>query len=646
MPTKDLCATYQILKNNLVSGSLKPGEEIGVRADQMMFQDGTGTMVFLHLAAIGRPRLKGKLAICYVDHNTLQSGPENGDDHRFLQTSCEKYKLHFSKPGNGIGHQLHLERFAAPGMLLLGADSHVPTLGGLGMLAIGTGGLELAVALTGAPHYLICPSITRVVLVGRLKPWCSAKDVILTIIKELSSRNNVGTSLEYAGDGVKTLSITQRATIANMGAELGVTTSLFPSDEVSKKFLQSQGRTRDYSRLTISDTAEVDQQIEINLSKVVPMVALPGNPENVVTVKEAGKIPVQQVAIGSCTNGAFEDMAKAALILKDKVVHPEVSLVVAPATRQVTHTLLDRGYLKHILSAGARLTESVCGFCIGHGQAPGSDWVSVRTNNRNYEGRCGTPDAKVYLVSPETAAATALKGYLCDPRDLKRPAPRFKMPIKFETNDRMIIAPTKKTRRNKVERGPNIVDPPKYAPLAPTVRGEAILKLGDHISTDHILPAGRWLKFRSNIQEYAWHTFKNIDPKFYQRATANKERKLNNIIVAGFGYGEGSSREHAAMCPRFLDVRVVIAKGFERIHVSNLINHGIVPLTFMDGRGYEKIEAGDDLELPWVANEIKRSELVTVRSPEKGYVIRVKHGLNRRQIDILLAGGLRNYVSG
>jgi aconitate hydratase len=639
-----LPAIYQILQDHLVSGSIGPGEEIGIRADQMLTQDGTGTMVFLHLGKLKAPRLRGKLAICYVDHNTLGEGPENADDHLFLQTACAHFGLHFSKPGNGIGHQVHLERFGVPGQLLLGADSHVTTLGGLGMLAIGTGGLELAVALTGAPHYFVCPSVTRVLLRGRLKPWCTAKDVILQILGRLASRNNVGTALEYAGAGVAALSVAQRATIANMGAELGVTTSLFPADEITRTFLAAQARVRSFHRVRAPQKADYAEEIEVDLDKVVPMVALPHSPDRVVAVREAGGIAVQQVAVGSCTNGAFHDMARVALILRQGSVHPDVSMFVAPGTRQVLRTLMERGYLKDIVGAGARIGESVCGFCIGNGQAPGHGWVSVRTSSRNYQGRCGTQDAEVYLVSPETAAATALRGVLTDPRDLKRPAPRPNVPRRFPVDDSMILAPPKKGRVGIV-RGPNIVDPPTNKRLTPHLMGQLVLKLSDGISTDHILPAGRWLKYRSNVQEYSRHTFQGIDPQFVARAERNKKSAIANVVVAGEGYGEGSSREHAAMCPRYLGVRVIIAKSFERIHVSNLIHHGIVPLQFIDSESYGRVQQGDDLEFPWIINELKRSSLVTVRSPEKGYEFKVKHGLSRRQVDILIEGGLLNYVA-
>ena len=645
MAAMGLCATYQILEKHLVHGDIRPGEEIGIRADQMLVQDGTGTMVFLHLSKLGKPRLKGKLSVCYVDHNTLGEGPENADDHRFLQSSCKALGIHFSKPGNGIGHQIHLERFSVPGQLLLGADSHVTTLGGAGMLAIGTGGLELAVSITGAPHYFVCPAVTRVKLSGKLKPWCSAKDVILHIIGALASRNNVGTSLEYTGPGVKTLTVTQRATITNMGAELGVTTSLFPTDDKTRAYLTSQGRTKQYKRVQADKDAEYADELEVDLTKIVPMVALPHSPERVATVREAAGIDVHQVAVGSCTNGFFDDLAKVALMLRGKRISPELNMLVAPATRQVMNTLMARGYLKHLIDAGARIGESVCGFCIGHGNAPASDSVSVRTSNRNYQGRCGTLDARVYLVSPETAAATALRGVLTDPRDLKRAVVRLTLPRKYPIDDSLIVPPLKKKKKTEIKRGPNIIDPPVAGRLPQFVRGEAALKLGDNISTDHILPAGHFLKFRSNVEEYAWRTFKGVDPTFVRRAKDNQQNELANIIIAGNGYGQGSSREHAAMCPMVLGVRVIIAKSFERIHVSNLINHGIVPLTFMDDRAYDQIDQGDDLELPWIATELKRSSLVTVRSHEKDYEVKVKHGLNRRQVEILLAGGLRSYVA-
>ena len=631
-------AIYAILKQHLVSGQVTAGEEIGIRADQLMTQDGTGTMVFLHLDKLGRSRIKGRLAVCYVDHNTLGVGPENADDHRFLRSACRKFRFHFSRPGNGIGHQIHLERFAAPGKLLLGADSHVTTLGGIGMLAIGVGGLELAVALTGAPHYFICPAVTRVELRGKLKPWCSAKDAIMHKTRVIVR--------EYNGPGVASLSVPERATMANMGAELGVTTSLFPTDEATRAFLAAQGRSRDYRRIKAPGKAGYADEIEVDLGEIVPMVALPHSPHKVVPVREAAGVEVQQVAVGSCTNGGFEDLAKVALTIKGERIHPGLDMVVVPATRQILRALIDRNYLTDLLDAGCRVPESTCGFCIGHGQAPGHGWVSVRTSSRNYQGRCGTIDSSVYLVSPETAAATALRGELTDPRDLGRARPRVRPPKKFKLDDSMIVAPPRSARPDlELQRGPNIVPPPDNAPLPASLSCEAVLKLGDQVSTDDILPAGRWLKYRSNVEEYANHTFAGIDPGFVERSRENLQCEMVNLIVAGYGYGQGSSREHAAMCPMVLGVRVIIAKGFERIHLTNLINHGIVPLTFLDQRAYEQIDQEDCLDLPWIARELAKSNTITVRNPDRGFEFKVSHAMTRRQIEILLAGGLHNYVA-
>ncbi|MBN2496685.1 MAG: aconitate hydratase [Deltaproteobacteria bacterium] len=637
--------THDVLSRCLMHGKLRTGEEIGVRADQLLTQDGTGTMVFLQLEKLGTSRLKGRFAICYVDHNTLGEGPENADDHRFLRSACERFRLHFSRPGNGIGHQVHLERFAVPGQLLLGADSHVTTLGGLGMLAIGTGGLELAVAMTGSPHYLICPAVIRVVLGGQLAPWCSAKDAVLHIIERLAQRNCVGVSLEYDGPGVKNLSVAQRATIANMGAELGLTSSLFPADERTRAFLAAQGRARDYRRLAPKKSAGYDDEIQVDLSRVVPMVALPPSPLKAVPVRDVAGLDVQQVAVGSCTNGGFYDIARLAMVVRKRKIHPELSAVVAPASRQVFQALLTKGYLADLSAAGFRLAESVCGFCIGHGHAPASGSVSVRTSNRNFIGRCGTRDARVYLVSPETAAATALTGKLTDPRDLRRPAPRVREPARYPIDDTSILPPTRKRKPVELHRGPNIVDPPVNEPLPASIQAEVVLKVGDGISTDEILPAGRWLKYRSNVQRYARHAFADIAPGFAERALENLEHETFTVIVAGEGYGQGSSREHAAMCVRLLGVRVILAKSFERIHLTNLINHGIVPLRFLDQRTYDRIQQDDYLELPWIARELRKSETVSLRNPDTSVEYKVKHGLTRRQIKILLAGGLGNYIS-
>jgi len=637
---------YSILEKNLVSGRLGPGEEIGVRADQMLIQDGTGTMVFLHLGLLNQSRVKNRFAICYVDHNTLGDGPENAEDHRFLRSACAKYKLHYSRAGNGIGHQVHLERFAKPGALLLGADSHVPTLGGAGMLAIGTGGVELAAALTGAPHYFDCPRVMQVTLRSKLKPWVTAKDVILHIIGLLADKDTVGLALEYTGPGVASLSVPQRATITNMGAELGLTSSIFPSDARTRTFFNAQGRGKDAKLFKPAKTAEYHEFLEVDLSKVVPMVALPHSPLNVKPVREVAGQKLDQVAVGSCTNGSYEDLVPVALCLRKRKVHSKVDMIVAPATRQVFQTMLAKGYIADLSQAGCRLAESACGFCIGHGHAPARGSVSLRTSNRNYRGRSGTADAEVYLASPLTAAASALRGEICDPRDLKRPAPRFTAPKRYVIDDSLIEKPPKAARKPvELLRGPDIMDPPNPGPLPASLNAEVLICLGDDISTDDILPAGRWLKHRSNVPEYAKHVFANHAPNFATRALENKEREIANIVVAGERYGQGSSREHAAMCPLHLGVRVVVAKSFERIHFANLINHGVVPLRFLDDHSYDRIREDDYLEFPWIARELRKSETVSLRNTDTGVEFKVKHGLTRRQIAIVLAGGLRNYIA-
>ena len=636
---------YAILEKHLVSGRVGPGEQIGIRADQFLTQDGTGTMVLMHLDKLGQARLKGRQAICYVDHNTLGMGSENADDHRYIQAACRKFKIAFSKPGNGIGHQIHLERYGIPGQLLLGADSHVPTLGGLGMLAIGTGGLQLAVALTAAPHYLRCPTVTRVELTGKLMPWCSAKDAVLTLIGRLAERDNSGVALEYDGPGVASLSVPARATMANMGAELGVTSSLFPTDLATRAWLTAQGRSKDYRQVKALKNAIYEDTVKLDLSQVVPMVALPHSPHKVVPVREARGVGVDQVAVGSCTNGSFEDLAKVALILRGNRVRPEVDMLVAPATRQALRALMDKNHLEDLLAAGCRVAEAACGFCIGHGMAPATKSVSVRTTSRNYRGRCGTLDAQVYLVSPETAAATALTGELTDPRDLGRKPVLVRAPKKFNLDDSLVIDPGRPAKKDlELPRGPNIVPPPDYAALPASLNCEVMLKLGDDISTDDILPAGNLLKYRSNVDMYAKYTFAGIAPDFAAHARANLNREIASIIVAGKGYGQGSSREHAAMCPRAIGVRVVIAKSFERIHLTNLVNHGIVPLTFLDQRTYDQIEQQDYLELPWVARELRKSKTISLRNPDRAVEIKVSHPLTRRQINIVLAGGLHNYT--
>jgi aconitate hydratase len=637
-------ATYKILATHLVHGKIQPGEEIGLRADQMLIQDGLGTMVFAQLAKFGRPRSQGKFAICYVDHSVMQLTADTAAEQRYLRDSCAGFTVHYSKAGNGIGHQVHLERFGIPGQLLLGADSHVSTLGGLGMLAIATSGLELAVALTGTPHYLVCPTVNRVVLTGALKPWCSAKDVILYIVSLFSTGNCGGIALEFTGPGVATLSVPARATIANMSAELGVVSALFPSDEVTRAYLASQGRTRDYHSLSASLKAEVAKEITVDLSQIVPMAALPHNPCRVAPVAEVAGLPVQQVTVGTCTNGSYEDLARVATILKGNKVHPEVNVIVTPGSRQALQTLVAQGFLVDLLAAGARLQEPSCGFCIGHGHVPGNGWVSISTGSRNYQGRCGNTDAQVCLVSPETAAATALRGVLTDPRKLQIPHKRIKPIRKMALDDSLILSPPRKGS-SKVERCPNVIKLPNIKPLPPSVSCEAVLKVGDAVSTEQILPVAHWLSNPSSVQKFSRFVFELADPQFVVRSEENIERELYNLIVAGHNYGHGSSHEYAACGLTYLGARVVLAKSIDRSHATQLINYGIIPLIFIDDRDYDQVRRDDPLEFPWIGDELKKSEMITVRNPDTGHEIKARHGLSRRQIDILLSGGLFNYVA-
>lgn len=636
--------TYKILEKHLVHGKVRPGEEIGLRADQILIQDGLGTMVFAQLAKFGRPRSQSKFAICYVNHSVMQLTTDTAAEQRFLHDSCANFRVHYSKAGNGIGHQVHLERFGVPGQLLLGADSHVSTLGGLGMLAIAVSGLESAVALTGTPQYLVCPAVTRVVLTGSLRPWCSAKDVILHSMGLLADGNGGGTALEFTGPGTKTLSVPARATIANMSAELGIVSVLFPSDEITRAYLVSQGRLRDFHALTISLTAVVAKQITVDLSSVVPMVALPHSPQGAVPVADVAGRSVQQVTIGTCTNGSYEDLARVAMILKRNKVHPAVNVVVTPGSRQALQTLSAQGALGDLLAAGVRLQEPSCGFCFGQGQVPGSGWVSVSTGSRNYQGRCGTMDAQVYLVSPETAAATALTGVLTDPRTLhkqqKQPKPIRTMVI----DDSLIHSPSRKGLSER-KRSPAIVELPTIKPLSLSVNGEAVLKVGDNISTEQILPITRWLNNPSSVQNFSRFVFESIDPQFVVRAEENIQRELYNLIVAGHTYGHGSSHEYAACGLMYLGVRAVLAKSIDRAHTTQLINYGIMPLLFVDEREYDQIRRDDPLELPWIGDELKKSEVITVRNPDTGHEFKVRHGFSRRQVDILLSGGLFNYVA-
>jgi len=630
----------KIIKNHLVTGEMISGQEIAIKIDQTLTQDATGTMAYLQFEAMEVPKVKTKLSVSYVDHNTLQTGFENADDHLFLQTIASKYGIYFSRPGNGICHQVHLERFGKPGETLLGSDSHTPTGGGIGMLAIGAGGLDVAVAMAGGPFYLNMPKVVKVELRGKLSPWVSAKDIILEVLRRLSVKGGVGKVLEYTGSGVATLSVPERATITNMGAELGATTSIFPSDHVTKAFLQAQNRAGDWIELLPDPDAEYDEELTIDLSELEPMVAAPHSPDAVRKVSEVGPIKVNQVAIGSCTNSSYADLMTVAHILKGKTVHPEVSLVIAPGSRQVYEMLARSDALADLISAGARILESACGPCIGMGQSPASGSVSVRTFNRNFQGRSGTQDAQIYLASPAVAAATALNGVLTDPRTLGE-AIEIPMPESFIIDDRMILAPSKNPENVEIRRGPNIKPLPVNKPLPDQLEGEVLLQVGDNITTDHIMPAGaKVLPLRSNIPAISQHVFASVDNTFAARA----QEKGGGFIVGGHNYGQGSSREHAALAPMYLGIKGVIAKSFARIHRANLINFGILPLTFADEEDYEKIAQGDKLSIIDLHKQLTTGNSLVVNNDTKGTSFKVLHNLTPRFIDIILAGGLLNYT--
>ncbi|MEW8997427.1 MAG: aconitate hydratase [Thermoanaerobacter sp.] len=631
--------TQKILSSHLIEGEMVKGQEIAIKIDQTLTQDSTGTMAYLQLEALGIDRVKTELSVAYIDHNTLQQGPENADDHKYIQTVAAKYGIYFSRPGNGICHQVHLERFGRPGKTLLGSDSHTPTAGGLGMLAIGAGGLDVALAMAGEPYRIIMPSIVNVRLTGKLRPWVSAKDVILELLRRLTVKGGVGKIFEYSGDGVKTLSVPERATIANMGAELGATTSIFPSDERTYEFLKAQGREEVFVPLAADEDAEYDEVIEINLDELEPLVALPHSPDNVVKVKDAGRPKVDQVAIGSCTNSSYADLMKVASILKGKVIPEHVSFVIAPGSRQVLNMLAKNGALSDLISAGARILESACGPCIGMGQAPATGAISIRTFNRNFYGRSGTKSASVYLVSPEVAAAAALTGYLIDPRELGE-APEVPYVEKFEINDNMIIKPPEDREKVEIIKGPNIKPFPLNTPLS-DIEKRVLIKVGDDITTDHIMPSNaKLLPLRSNIPELAKHCFEIIDENFSKRAI----EWGGGIIVGGSNYGQGSSREHAALAPLYLGVKAVIAKSFARIHKANLINSGILPLTFVDEKDYENIEVGDVLKIENAVEQVKRGGRITVKNQTKGTTFEVNLDVSDRNREVLIAGGMINYV--
>lgn len=636
-----LTLAQKIIKEHLVSGEMIPGEEIALKIDQTLTQDATGTMAYLEFETMGVPRVKTELSVAYIDHNTLQSGFENADDHRFIQSMAKKYGLYFSRPGNGICHQVHLERFGKPGKTLIGSDSHTPTGGGIGMLAMGAGGLDVAVAMGGGAYYITMPKMYKVNLTGKLHDFVTAKDVSLEILRILSVKGGVGAIIEWGGEGVKTLSVPERATITNMGTELGATTSIFPSDEITKAFLEAQGRGEDYIELRSDEDAVYDKVIDIDLSELKPLIACPHSPDNVVTVESLKGTKVDQVCIGSCTNSSLYDMLKAAALLRGKTIDPSVSLSVSPGSKQVLSMLADCGALTHILASGARLLECACGPCIGMGFSPNSGGVSLRTFNRNFEGRSGTADGQVYLVSPETAVAAALTGEITDPRMLGD-MPQVSMPEKFKIDDSAVIPPADEETAKTLEilRGPNIKPFPDSIPQGDTLRAELVLKVGDNITTDHIMPAGaKILPYRSNIPYLSRFCFGVCDETFPERAKAAGQ----SIIVGGNNYGQGSSREHAALVPLYLGVRAVVAKSFARIHAANLINAGIMPLTFKNPDDYDSLSQSDMLSIKNVYEGMDSGNLV-LTDEKTGKDIQLVCSFTDRQKAILKAGGLLKYV--
>lgn len=638
-----LTLAQKLIKSHLVEGEMIPGQEIGLKIDQTLTQDATGTMAYLEFEAMGVDRVKTERSVAYIDHNTLQTGFENADDHRYIQTVTKKHGIYFSRPGNGICHQVHLERFGIPGKTLIGSDSHTPTGGGIGMLAMGAGGMDVAVAMGGGTYYIPMPTMTRINLTGYLKPWVSAKDVILEVLRRMTVKGGVGKIIEYGGEGVKTLSVPERATITNMGAELGATTSIFPSDEITLAFLKAQDRADDWTEILADPDAQYDEVIDIDLCALEPMAACPHMPDKVKTTEEIGKIKVDQVAIGSCTNSSFVDMMKVAKILKGKTVCPTVSLCIAPGSKQVLNMLAMNGALGDMIGAGARILESACGPCIGMGQSPNSGGISLRTFNRNFEGRSGTKDAGIYLVSPEVAAASALAGYLTDPRDLGE-APTVEMPEHFTINDNMIEPPASPEEAASIEvlRGPNIKPFPKTEPLPESITAKAVLKVGDNITTDHIMPAGaKILPYRSNIPHLSQFCFGVCDESFPERIKAEGK----GIIIGGANYGQGSSREHAALVPLYLGVKAVITKSFARIHVANLVNAGILPFTFANEADYDRIDQMDQLELADIRTAMENNTPVVLKNLTKNeeYPLDASH-LSARQRAMLLCGGLLDYT--
>jgi len=634
----------RIVSSHLVSGKMQEGEEIGLKIDQALVQDATGPLVFLQLESLRVESIKTDLLVTYVDHNTHQFFPENVDDQRYLQSFSEKHGAYFSKAGNGICHQVHLERFARPGKTLLGADSHTPTSGALGMLAIGAGGLDVAMAIAGHPYFIRFPRIIRVELKGKLKPWISAMDVILWLLNNFTTRGNSNKVLEYSGEGLEHLYVSQRATLANLGAEIGVMASLFPSDQISRQFMMRHKRESEWEELLIDNHASYAQVVSVSLDEIVPLAAKPHSPDNVCPVSEIEGIEVDQICIGSCANSSYRDLAMVASLLKGKKVSPKVSLFISPGSRRILSLITKNRIFSDLVEAGARIMEPACGFCIGQGQVPPSGGVSLRTSNRNYKGRCGNKDAKVYLVSPETAAVSALTGKITDPRSLgEADYPYIEEQEVYPMEEELLITPDRSGLKKEIIKAAHIKVFPSFSPLGDTIWGEAILVVGDNITTDHIIPGGSYLRFRSDVAGYALFTFHQIDRDFPGRAIKLKEEGRDGIIIAGQGYGQGSSREHAALCPRFLGVRAVVALSIERIHQANLINYGILPLFFKRQEDYGRIEMGDQLKIESIRSALKGGYPLLLKDLSKSVEIPLTHSLNQREIEIIISGGLINY---
>ena len=637
-----LTIAQKIIKAHMLSGEMTPGADVGLRIDQTLTQDATGTMAYLEFEAMGVPRVKTERSVAYIDHNTLQTGFENADDHRYIQTVAKKHGIYFSRPGNGICHQVHLERFGIPGKTLIGSDSHTPTGGGIGMLAFGAGGLDVAVAMGGGEYHITMPTMTKIVLTGALSPWVSAKDIILEVLRRMSVKGGVGKIIEYGGPGIRTLTVPERATITNMGTELGATTSIFPSDDITLEFLKAQGREADWQALASDEDAVYDEVIEIDLSALEPLAACPHSPDAVKPVSALSDIKVDQVCIGSCTNSSYLDLMRVAAILKGKTVHPTVSLSIAPGSKQVYNMLAKNGALADIIASGARVLECACGPCIGMGQSPNSGGVSLRTFNRNFEGRSGTADGQVYLVSPETAAASALTGMFTDPRTLGA-WEKIEMPQSFLINDNMIVEPAPDYLSETVEvlRGPNIKPFPVSAPLPESITTKAILKVGDNITTDHIMPAGaKILPYRSNIPYLSNFCFTVCDKTFPDRCKAEG----GGIIIGGSNYGQGSSREHAALVPLYLGIKAVVAKSYARIHCANLANAGILALRFKDEADYDRIDQMDVLSLPDIRSAIQNKTPIILRDETKGIEMEVVPMMTDRERAMVVEGGLLNYT--